>query len=186
MKVSSYNCKWLIIYTLYFLCLCCIALDDYPDDDYIEDFISWLTLYFIAWAIIIPLFLYMTLLLSYNRINNKWIVKKISKEIDFIYQLLKKNYISLTTSTSQKEGMQEEMEESKDKTEKEGRTKEGINFKTNSKLLHWLWKIFKVLFWIIAIGTVFVLAIDNHNLRVPMAIVSGYIGVKMFNKPDNK
>jgi hypothetical protein len=51
---------------------------------------------------------------------------------------------------------------------------------------HWIWKVLKVLLWVVIIWGILILIYVIPALGVPVAALAGYVGVKMTKKEEKK
>ena len=156
MKLSSYNIKCLVIYILYCLFFFFIGEGTFFDDE-IKNYVF----QYIA----IPLITYLLLPFVLKLIGHWRIVKWIDNVIDYLYRSIKES------------GTQHAFHVERAELPAEGSSKGDS---------HWLWKVLKILLWVVIIWGILILIYLIPGLGVPVAALAGYIGVKMTKKEVKK
>jgi len=156
MKLSTYNIKCLAIYVIYCLIFFFIGEGGFFNDD---------TKNVVFQYIAIPLIVYL-LLPFVLKVIGKWkFVQWIDCAIDYVYRTIK--------------------EPGKPHEFKAGTAALSADTSTQKKG-HWIWKVLKVLLWVAVVWGILILIYVIPALGVPVAALTGYVGVKMTKKEEQK
>ncbi len=156
MNLSSYNIKCLAIYVIYCLIFFFIGEGNFFNDDVKNAVFQYIA---------IPLIVYLLLPFALKVIGKWKIVRWIDGAIDYVYRTIK--------------------EPSKQHEFKAGTAALSDDTSTQMKD-HWIWKVLKVLLWVVIIWGILILIYVIPALGVPVAALAGYVGVKMTKKEEKK
>lgn len=161
MKLSSYNIKCLATYVIY-----CLFFFFFGEGGFFNDDDKNIVFQYI----VIPLIVYLLLPFILKVIGTWKPIKWIDGVIDYIYRTIKEP------------GKQHEMQIEK----RTALSTDRSTPITIPKKDHWIWKVLKVLLCVAVIWGTLILIYVIPGLCVPVAVLAGYVGVKMTKKEKNK